>query len=81
MSVVEKDSLNYADLLYRRGGSFERLGEYEKSDKDLLEALKIIPNNSYVLNYLAYSWLERGQNINKAILMLEKAYKEIENDP
>ena len=81
MSVVEKDSLNYADLLYRRGGSFERLGEYEKSDKDLLEALKIIPNNSYVLNYLAYSWLERGQNINKAILMLEKAYKENENDP
>ena len=81
MSVVEKDSLNYADLLYRRGGSFERVGEYEKSDKDLLEALKIIPNNSYILNYLAYSWLERGQNINKAILMLEKAYKENENDP
>ena len=81
MSVVEKDSLNHADLLYRRGGSFERLGEYEKSDKDLLEALKIIPNNSYVLNYLAYSWLERGRNINKAILMLEKAYKENENDP
>ena len=81
MSVVEKDSLNHADLLYRRGGSFERLGQYEKSDKDLLEALKIIPNNSYVLNYLAYSWLERGQNINKAILMLEKAYKENENDP
>ena len=81
MSVVEKDSLNHADLLYRRGGSFERLGEYEKSDKDLLEALKIIPNNSYVLNYLAYSWLERDQNINKAILMLEKAYKENDTDP
>ena len=78
---VEKDSLNYADLLYRRGGSFERIGKYEKSDKDLLEALKIIPNNSYILNYLAYSWLERDQNINKAVLMLEKAYKENENDP
>ncbi len=81
MSMIEKDSLNYADLLYRRGGSFERIGEYEKSDKDLLYALKLIPNNSYVLNYLAYSWLERDKNINKAILMLEKAYKENENDP
>ena len=81
MNIIKKDNLNYADLLYRRGGSFERIGQYEKSDKDLLEALKIIPNNSYVLNYLAYSWLERGQNINKAILMLEKAYKENENDP
>ncbi len=81
MNNIEKDTLNYADLLYRRGGSFERIGEYEKSDKDLLDALKLIPNNSYVLNYLAYSWLERNQNINKAILMLEKAYKENENDP
>ena len=81
MNNIEKDTLNYADLLYRRGGSFERIGEYEKSDKDLLDALKLIPNNSYVLNYLAYSWLERDQNINKAILMLEKAYKENENDP
>ena len=81
MNIMDKDDLNYADLLYRRGGSFERIGKYEKSDKDLLNALKIIPNNSYVLNYLAYSWLERNQNINKAILMLEKAYKENENDP
>ena len=81
MNNIEKDNLNYADLLYRRGGSFERIGEYEKSDKDLLDALKLIPNNSYVLNYLAYSWLERDQNINKAILMLEKAYKENKNDP
>ncbi len=81
MNIMDRDSLNYADLLYRRGGSFERIGKYKKSDKDLLEALEIIPNNSYVLNYLAYSWLERNQNINKAILMLEKAYKENENDP
>ena len=81
MNLMDRDELNYADLLYRRGGSFERIGKYEESDKDLLDALKIIPNNSYVLNYLAYSWLERNQNINKAILMLEKAYKENENDP
>ncbi len=81
MNLMDRDTLNYADLLYRRGGSFERIGKYEESDKDLLDALKIIPNNSYVLNYLAYSWLERDQNINKAIIMLEKAYKENENDP
>ncbi len=81
MSMTDKSSLNYADLLYRRGGSYERIGEYKKSDNDLLLALKLIPNNSYVLNYLAYSWLERDKNINKAILMLEKAYNENDNDP
>ena len=31
-----------ADLLYRRGGSYERIGEYDKADKDLLESLNLI---------------------------------------
>ena len=67
MQSVEKDLSIYADLLYKRGGSYERLGNYGKSDIDLLAALKIIPDNSYVLNYLAYSWLERDYKISKAI--------------
>lgn len=81
MDMTEKNSPNYADLLYRRGGSYERIGNYKRADEDLLAALKLIPNNSYVLNYLAYSWLERNININDAIVMLEKAYNQNENDP
>ncbi len=69
------------DLLYRRGGSYERMGEYKKADKDLLHSLKINPDDAYVLNYLAYSWLERDFKINKAIEMLEKAYSFKNNDP
>ena len=30
---VKSDS--YAEILYRRGGSFERIGEHSKSDDDL----------------------------------------------
>ena len=70
-----------SDVLYRRGGSYERLKNYEDSDKDLLNALKITPNNAYILNYLAYSWLERDYKINQAIEMLEIAYKAESNDP
>ena len=70
-----------SDLLYRRGGSYERIGEYEKADQDLLYALKINPEDAYVLNYLAYSWLERDYKINEAIEMLEKAYAYKNNDP
>ena len=81
MKNFEKNSDNYADLLFRRGGSNERLGNYKKSDEDLLLALKISPNESYTLNYLAYSWLERKMNISKAVKMLEIANKINENDP
>ena len=76
----EKAEIKY-DLLYRRGGSFERIGEYSKADKDLLEALSIKPDNAYILNYLAYSWLERDHRINEAIKMLETAYAAESNDP
>ena len=47
----------------------------------MLLALKILPNNSYTLNYLGYSWLERKINIPKAVEMLETAYKNNPDDP
>ena len=70
-----------SDILYRRGGSYERIGNYKKADEDLLHALRISPNDAYILNYLAYSWLERDYKINEAIKMLETAYASKSNDP
>ena len=71
----------YAEILYRRGGSYERSGDYIKADKDLLKSLEANPDDAYVLNYLAYSWLERGHKIDTALKMLEKAYAARSNDP
>ena len=79
--TLSKDSDIKSDLLYRRGGSYERLEDYKKADKDLLNSLKIDPDDAYVLNYLAYSWLERDHRIDEAIDMLEKAYSLKSNDP
>ena len=79
-SINEDNDLK-KDLLYRRGSSYERLGNYFNADKDLLYALKIDPDDSYVLNYLAYSWLERNHKIDEAIIMLEKAYESNSDDP
>ena len=78
---MDDDAEIKSDLLYRRGGSYERMGEYEKADKDLLYSLKINPDDAYVLNYLAYSWLERDYKIKEAIEMLETAYSYESNDP
>jgi len=78
---LDDESKMKSDLLYRRGGSYERSGFYEKADKDLLDALSINPDDAYILNYLAYSWLERDYKIDEAINMLEKAYKLESNDP
>ena len=81
LSQIEENSEAYADILYRRGGSYERLGQYQKSDSDLLLSLEIIPEDPYVINYLAYSWLERNYKIQEAIQMLERAYEQKKSDP
>ena len=81
MSKINTTSDLYAEILYRRGTSYERLNNYKKSDRDLLKSLEINPDNSYVLNYLAYSWLERGYKIDTSLQMLEKAYELRNNDP
>ena len=70
----------YAEILYRRGTSYERLKDYKNSDRDLLKSLEINPENAYVLNYLAYSWLERKYKIDISLQMLEKAYAKRSND-
>ena len=81
LSKLDPTSLIYADVLYRRGGSYERIGNEQEADEDLLKSLEINPEEPHVLNYLAYSWLERNYKINSAIDMLEKAYAQRENDP
>ena len=81
IDTLDESSEIKSDLLYRRGGSYERIGKHKKADQDLLDALKIKPNDAYILNYLAYSWLERNYKINEAIEMLEKAYSYKSNDP
>jgi len=81
LSQIDSSSATYANILYRRGGSYERIGNEKKSDEDLLKSLEINPNEPHVLNYLAYAWLERNYRIEDAIEMLEKAYAQSKNDP
>ena len=71
----------YSEVLYQRGGSYERLKMWSNSDSDLLRSIEINSENPHVLNYLAYSWLERGHKIEEAMNMLVSAHNKKPNDP
>ena len=43
--------------------SYERIGIWEKAEIDLLASLKSSPDQAYVINYLAYTWIEKGIKI------------------
>lgn len=59
--------------LYARGISLERAGEFERAEADLLAALEIRPDQASLLNYLGYSWIDRNQNLDRALEMIKRA--------
>ena len=81
--VLEKinyDHFLVSKILDRRGTSYERLGDWENAEKDLLESLKIKPDVAHVMNYLAYSWIDKGINLDKGLEILIKANSIREED-
>jgi Flp pilus assembly protein TadD len=60
-------------LYYARGVARERLGNWDAAALDLQEALRLEPDQPQVLNYLGYSWVDRGENLETALGMLQKA--------
>ena len=78
---VKKAHPLYAKATDGRGVAYERIGEWDKAEKDLLKSLEADPDQAYVINYLAYSWIEKGIKIKKSLSMLENANKLKSNDP
>jgi Flp pilus assembly protein TadD len=60
-------------LFYARAMAKERLKRLDESEADIRTALKLSPEQPELLNYLGYSWVDRGRNIDQALVMLEKA--------
>ena len=81
LNLIDVNHPLYAEATDGRGVAYERLGEWKKAEKDLLNSLKAKPDQAYVMNYLAYSWVEKGIKIEKSLKMLEKANKIKSNDP
>nr|WP_279306620.1 tetratricopeptide repeat protein [Microvirga solisilvae] len=65
-------------LFFYRGTSYERAKQWDKAQADLKKSLELVPDTlpagkAQVMNYLAYSWVDRNENIDEAFKMLTKA--------
>jgi tetratricopeptide (TPR) repeat protein len=65
-------------LFFYRGTSYERSKQWDKAEADLKKSLDLVPESqtagrAQVLNYLAYSWVDQGLNIDEAFKMLQRA--------
>ncbi len=77
---INKEDIMYPRVLDRRGTAYERNGNWELAEKDLLLSLEIEPNQAYTLNYLAYTWIEQNKKTSEALSMLRKANNLKKND-
>lgn len=72
------DALDPADprawlLYYFRGIAYERSNQWPKAEADFLKALQLSPNEPQVLNYLGYSWVDKGLNLERGMAMIKQA--------
>lgn len=61
---------------YSRGVAHERSKQWDKAEADFRMALKLNPDQPQVLNYLGYSFVDRGENLDEALAMIERAVAE-----
>jgi tetratricopeptide (TPR) repeat protein len=72
---IPKLDKRYWGLLYARGIALERTKQWDRAEADFVKALEFNPDQPYLLNYLGYSWVERGVHLDQALKLIEKAVK------
>jgi tetratricopeptide (TPR) repeat protein len=73
------EAANWA-LFYRRGITFERQNKWPLAEADFKRALELYPDQPLVLNYLGYSWVDKGMNLDEAFAMLKRAVDQRPDD-
>ncbi|HMN87714.1 MAG TPA: tetratricopeptide repeat protein [Bauldia sp.] len=67
-------------IFYFRGVAYERSKQWDKAEADLKKALELNPDQPQVLNYLGYSWVDQGKNLDEGLKMIQTAVDQRPND-
>jgi tetratricopeptide (TPR) repeat protein len=67
-------------IFYFRGICYERSKQWPKAEADLKKALELYPEQANVLNYLGYSWVDQGLNLDEGMAMIKRAVQQRPDD-
>ena len=67
-------------LYYALGIAYEQNDEWDKAERAFSKALELSQNHYLVLNYLGYSWIKQGKNVDRAFAMIVSAYNQAPGD-
>lgn len=73
INLIPKPDRRHWVYFYARGTSYERLKNWPTAEADLKKALELYPDQPLVLNYLGYSWVDQGINLDEGMRLIERA--------
>ncbi len=65
---------------YYRGICEERSKQWNKAEADMRKALEMQPEQPHVLNYLGYSWIDQGINLEEGMKLIKRAVEQRPDD-
>jgi tetratricopeptide (TPR) repeat protein len=77
--IPKPDRANWT-VFYFRGICYERAKDWPKSEADLKKALELFPDQPHVLNYLGYSWVDQGVNLDEGVRMIKRSVEQRPDD-
>ena len=78
-TIPKPEKANWV-IFYFRGICYERSKQWPKAEADLKKALELFPDQPHVLNYLGYSWVDQGINLDDGMAMIKKSVQQRPDD-
>jgi tetratricopeptide (TPR) repeat protein len=78
-TITKEEKPNWV-LYYFRGICYERSKQWSKAEADLRKSLELYPEQPLVLNYLGYSWIDQGVNLDDGMSMIKRAVEQRADD-
>lgn len=80
IATIETPERPHWLIYYFRGICHERAKAWPAAEADLKVALKLYPDQPHVLNYLGYSWVDQGVNLDEGMRMIRRAVEQRPDD-
>jgi tetratricopeptide (TPR) repeat protein len=78
-TITKVEKSNWV-IYYFRGICLERAKQWAKAEGDLKKSLDLFPDQPHVLNYLGYSWIDQGVNLDDGMRMIKRAVEQRADD-
>lgn len=73
LKYAKKDDIGIGALYFSSAICYQEVGDWPSTEKALLNAIAVDPDNALYLNYLGYSYLEKGEKLDEAFAMISQA--------